>query len=82
MTPLTAAQALDQSFLEARSKLLDLAASLDRIERGGGIASDPRLDAIQDSLRVLLESQPSRAERIQTRFSQNYDPNWKRPQPR
>ncbi len=82
MTPLTAAQALDQSYLEARSKLLDLAAILDRIERGGGITGDSRIDAIQDSIRVLLDGQSKRAERIQTRFSQNYDPNWKRPQPR
>ena len=34
MTPLPATQALDRYFLEARSKLLDLAAILDRIGRG------------------------------------------------
>ena len=34
--PLPAAQALEAYFLEARSKLLDLAAMLDRIDRGGG----------------------------------------------
>ena len=33
--PLSAAQALNTYFLEARSKLLDLAAMLDRIDRGG-----------------------------------------------
>jgi hypothetical protein len=35
VTPLAAAQALDDYFLEARSKLLDLAAILDRIDRVG-----------------------------------------------
>ena len=42
MTPLPAGKALDAFFLEARSKILDLAAILDRIERGkdaAGIAS-------------------------------------------
>ena len=34
MTPLPAGKALDAFFLEARSKILDVAAILDRIERG------------------------------------------------
>ena len=45
MNPLPAARALDQYFLEARSKLLDLAAILDRIGRGrdaGGANADGR----------------------------------------
>src|SRR5262245_56575353 len=44
MTPLTAGQALDTWFLEARSKLLDLAAIFDRIGRGAaaaGVTHDP-----------------------------------------
>ncbi len=39
MTPLPSAKALDNYFLEARSKLLDLAAILDRISRGRDAAS-------------------------------------------
>ena len=42
LAPVPAAQALDTWFLEARSKLLDLAAIFDRIDRGGG-SQDPRL---------------------------------------
>ena len=45
LTPLPAAQALDAYFLDARSRLLDLAAMLDRIDRGGGM-KDPRLERI------------------------------------
>ena len=85
MTPLPAAQALDRYFLEARSKLLDLAAVLDRIGRGSGAAGvgdDPRLAKIRQALDVLQDQSGGRAERIQQIFSRDYDPNWERPQPR
>lgn len=85
MTPLPAAQTLDRYFLEARSKLLDLAAILDRIGRGHGapgVESDPRLQKIRDALEVLHDQSGGRAERIQQIFSLAYDPAWERPQPR
>ena len=85
MTPLPAAKALDAYFLEARSKLLDLAAILDRIGRGGGAAGvgeDPRLQKIRQALEVLHDQSGGRAERIQQIFSLDYDPGWERPQPR
>jgi hypothetical protein len=85
MTPLPAATALDSYFLEARSKLLDLAAILDRIGRGrdaGAVAADPRLDRIRQALEVLHDESGGRAERVQQIFSLDYDPNWERPQPR
>src|SRR5947209_7594589 len=47
VTPLPADQALERHFLEARSKLLDLAAILDRIGRGqsgAAVAKDARLE--------------------------------------
>ena len=82
MTPLPAPDALEKYFLEARCKLLDLAAILDRVDRGGGLPADPRLARIRESLGLLLAAQPGRAEKVQSLFSQDYDPNWKRPQPR
>ena len=85
MTPLPAAQALDRYFLEARSKLLDLAAILDRIDRGQGgaeVDNDPRREKIRQALEVLHDRSGGRAERIQQIFSLAYDPVWKRPQPR
>jgi hypothetical protein len=85
MTPLPADQALDRYFLEARSKLLDLAAILDRIERGTNalaVAKDARLARVQESLRVLQDTSGERAERIQRVFSLEYDPKWERPTPR
>jgi len=85
VNPLPANQALDSYFLEARCKLLDVAAILDRIGRGtgvNGVAEDPRLAKIRQALEVLGGPSGGRAERIQRIFSLNYDPAWKIPQPR
>jgi hypothetical protein len=83
MTPLPATRALDLFFLDARSRLLDLAATLDRLDRGGGsVAADPRLEKVRKALLTLLETGSGRAERVQQIFSLDYDPDWPRPQPR
>jgi hypothetical protein len=85
MTPLPAVTALDTYFLEARCKLLDLAAILDRIGRGrdaATLAEDPRLERIRSALEVLHDQSGGRAERIQRVFSLDYDTGWKPPQPR
>jgi hypothetical protein len=85
VTPLAAATALDGFFLEARSKLLDLAAILDRIGRGAGageLDADVRLHKVRQALEVLRDPSGGRAERIQKIFSLDYDPAWERPQPR
>ena len=85
MTPLPATKALDSYFLEARCKILEVAAILDRIGRGPGAAgvdSDPRVAKIRDALDVLADHSGGRAERIQKIFSLDYDANWERPKPR
>jgi hypothetical protein len=85
MIPLPANQALDNYFLEARCKLLDLAGILDRIGRGtaaSSVTDDPRLLKVRQALEVLGDLSGGRAERIQQVFSLNYDPTWKVPQPR
>jgi len=84
-TPLPAAKALDAYFLDARCKLLEVAAILDRIGRGAGasgVEHDPRLDKIRQALEVLHDQSGGRAERIQKIFSLDYDAKWERPQPR
>ena len=84
MTPLPAAKALDNYFLEARSKLLDLAAILDRIGRGRDAAcagADPRMQRIRQALEILHDESGGRAERIQKIFSLDYDSSWERPKP-
>jgi hypothetical protein len=85
MTPLPARTALDASFLEARCKILDLAAILDRIGRGEGAnetVEDPRIEKLREAIEVLLDRSPARAERVQQIFSLAYDPAWEKPKPR
>lgn len=77
----TAREVLDRCYLEARARLLDVAATLDRIERAPGadeVRTDPRLKLISDALRLLADGQPDRAERILMLFSLPHDPNWGR----
>ncbi len=86
MTPLPANIALDAYFLDARARLLDIAAMLDRVQRGegtAGIASDPRMLRIEKSLEALMQKTGiDRAAQIQQIFSLDYDPAWKVPPPR
>ena len=85
MQPLPAPAVLTAYFLECRSKLLDVAAILDRIERGAesqAALADPRMARIREALGTLLAPETARAERIQRIFSLDYDPGWKVPEPK
>lgn len=59
---------LDLYFLEARCKLIELAAFLDRVDRAPG-DGDFRLTAFHDALRLLAGDQPERAKNVLTAFS-------------
>ena len=61
-------QALDLYFIDARSKLIDLAAFLDRMERLEG-KDDFRLAAFHDALAVLSSKERGKAERVLLAFS-------------
>lgn len=84
MNPLTAKAALEAYFFEARCKILDLAAILDRIGRGDGGTgmADPRLAKLREALDVLGDESQARAERVQQVFSLDYDATWEKPKPR
>lgn len=56
-------QLLDLYFIEARSKLVEVAAFLDRIERHPG-DSEFRLAAFEKALTELLKGPSNRAERV------------------
>lgn len=60
---MTRQQVLDLYFLEARSKLIDLGAFLDRIDRAEGEA-DFRLQAFRRALSLLSQDQPDKAKRV------------------
>ena len=69
---------LDREFLAVRAKMLEIAAALDRMDRGEGAPlSDPRLDQIRRGLAILTGQAGSRAEQIQMLFSLPYDHQWK-----
>ena len=78
-------QVLDRYFLEARSKLLDLAAILDRIDRGAeasALCEDPRVMKLHRAISALDDKANGRAQRIQEIFSLEYNPDWERPAPK
>ena len=78
LTSTDALERLNREFLGIRARLVELAAALDRIERGqGSAAGDPRMEQIGRSLTVLAGSQPDRVAQIQRIFSLAYDPQWK-----
>jgi len=84
LPPLPANRALDGYFPEARCKILDLAAILDRIDRGDdpAVLADPRVQKLRAALELLLRGGPGRAEAVQQLFSLSYDPTWVPPPPR
>lgn len=70
-TPLDREQLIQLGFLEARSRTLDVAAFLDRVQRarpGPDGPADPlqddRVQAILQALRVAIDGQPDRARRM------------------
>lgn len=77
--PLDAAEILDREFLEVRARLLQVAATLDRLDRADGdVTSDPRHAKLRQAIGVLAAPAPARAEQLQLLFSLSYEKNWKR----
>lgn len=76
--PTPAQDVLDREYLEIRAKLLQVAAAMDRMDRGAGsVQSDPKLQQFRDALGVIASDGGNRAERIQMIFSRQYDANWR-----
>ncbi len=74
--PLSSEQLIQLGFIQARSRLVDVAAFLDRVQRAdsgsGGSRSaleDERVAAILAAMRLALDGQPERARRILESFS-------------
>jgi hypothetical protein len=60
---MTREQALDLYFMDARCKLIELAAFLDRLDHSGGEA-DFRLSALQKALPILTRAEEGRAKAV------------------
>jgi hypothetical protein len=84
--PISATDVLERYFLEVRCKLLEVAATLDRIDRAadrGSLANDPRLANIRSALTLIdnggdWRGAGDRAERLQLLFSRPYSPDWRK----
>jgi hypothetical protein len=59
---------LDMQFIDARARLIDLAAFLDRIDRHEG-GDDIRLRYFMAAVPILLEDRPDRAKAVLEKFS-------------
>lgn len=69
-SPQTAQQVIDTYFMEHRAKLVDIAAYLDRIDRGQGESPDDFRDvAFRRAIAILTDGQTHRAKRILELFS-------------
>jgi hypothetical protein len=69
---------LEQEFLPARAKILEVAAALDRLDRAeGSTATDSRRAQLQAAIQVLLRPEDDRAEQIQLIFSRQYKDEWR-----
>jgi len=60
---MTRNELLDLYFMDARAKLIDIAAFLDRVDRGTGDA-DFRLAAFREAMKSLVGAQPTRAKDV------------------
>lgn len=68
----------DQEFLPIRAKLLEVAASLDRLDRANGsLTSESRVKQIRAAIEVLLGSDDDRAEQVQLIFSRPFEDDWR-----
>ncbi len=82
-SPLTAQETLDREFLLIRAKLLEIAAALDRVQRGSGssVDDDSRLAQIDQAIRILRAPENAdaadRAHAIQLVFSLPYSESWR-----
>ncbi len=78
-SPKTAEEILDDCYLEVRAKLIEIAASLDRVDRAdssGIMDDDPLRGQFREAFEILKSRGFDRAERIQLLFSDEYEPNW------
>ena len=77
MAERSAAQIVADEFMIARAKIVELAATLDRIERASGSVDDSRnMQLLVQGMHILTDDQIEKAKRVQLLMSRDYDPNW------
>ncbi|MGB7328031.1 MAG: hypothetical protein WBD31_24360 [Rubripirellula sp.] len=82
--PRTADQILEESFLDVRAKLLEVAATLDRIDRAAEQTSEltsaqsDRRAQVGAAIEICASDSPRRAEQLQQLFSRPYHADWRK----
>ncbi len=75
---MTAHDILNREYLEMRAKILELAASLDRMDRASdSVDGDSRISQLHEGIKILQSDGPGRAERVQMLFSRSFSDNWR-----
>ena len=67
-TPPSTVNLVDLGFMDARSKLIDLAAFLDRVQRANQ-TDDFRIQALKNAIALLSLNEPTRANEVLLSFS-------------
>lgn len=78
-TTSTASEILEDQFLDVRSQLISIAATLDRIDGAGTVEGTNRqqADLLSQAIQILGDGKSDRCKRLQSLFSLPYDPDWR-----
>ena len=74
---MNAQEILDREYLVVRAKILEIAASLDRIDRADGdVNESDAMHQVRKGMEIVLSDSSNRAEQVQMLFSRPYEKNW------
>ena len=72
-----AQQIVAEDFMIARARIVELAATLDRIERAAGDVNDSKsMLRLVQGMHILCDDEVEKAKRVQLLMSRQYDPQW------
>ncbi len=73
----SAEKIIADEFMIARAKIVELAATLDRIERARGETADSKpMQLLLQGMHILCDDEFDKAKRVQLLMSRQYDPQW------
>ena len=73
----SAQQIVAEDFMIARARIVELAATLDRIERASGNVDDSKnMQLLMQGMNILCDDEVEKAKRVQLLMSRHYDPEW------
>ncbi|AMV33894.1 hypothetical protein VN12_17325 [Pirellula sp. SH-Sr6A] len=69
---------LSEEYLVARAKILELAATLDRLARAPGeVDSLPQKKLLDQAMKILIDHEGDKARRVQLLLSRQYEADWR-----